>query len=168
MAKSLNTSITDELHAELKANPDINASELTRAAIRKALDQKAVVALATDDLDAVAARLRLTQTEEDERLFADGRKQGIRYAREFATLSDLRQLGEEAKEAGWVDIRTGTMPWGDTAYGSLVDFIMRLRKEQSPEDWEPDEGFTFHEKYPWQRGVIVGAVEVWTQVKDRL
>lgn len=148
----VNVYLPDELAAEAKA-AGLPLSPICQLAIRKELDELAIAQSVTADLETVAARLNATIDAEDVEQRHDGREDGIAWAREYATASELRWI-VDAFEPG-----TG----GDferESFDSMLDFVS-AKEGTWALSWR-------HEDNAYWRGFVAGAEEVLEAVRPLL
>jgi post-segregation antitoxin (ccd killing protein) len=137
----VNIYLPDDLADEAR-KAKLSLSPVCQRAIRKELHDVKIKESATSDIEKVAARLNTTIDEEEAELRDYGRKDGIEWARESATASELRIVVEEgqAPESAWESIRSGVEAYEGRP---LID-------------WS--------DGTPYWRGFCAGAAEVWVAV----
>ncbi len=128
------------------------------AVCQRALEQEVRKVQATkqagSDLEQVAARLRKTRADKEERSYREGNELGIRWAKKEATEAELMWAASTANDH-WVSL-------GINRDNSLLGFL------------EAELGLDFHQGGAWQTvgwrrdpfmvGLLEGAAEVYRQV----
>lgn len=140
--------LPDELAEQLRAY-DISISAVAQAALRRAVHAAQIQQKAVIDIEAVAARLRGT-VDEDRQRFEDGHADGLSWARNLATVTELRNLAQETV-GRYLELRNHT----------LVEF---LRAQQSMDA----ESVTVDLDDPYWKGFRAAATDVWEAVHPLL
>jgi post-segregation antitoxin (ccd killing protein) len=144
----LNISVPDQLAAQARAH-GIPLSETCQRALGAAIAAAEAREDVMTDIDAVAERLRANTNAHDLAVQGEGRRDGIKWAKDYATAEDLRRA------AGWD--RDGKFP----APPSLAAFARaELGASGVGSRLSPDN--------PYGAGFIAGAREVWTAVRPLL
>lgn len=151
----VNIYLPDDMAAEVREAEQLSVSSVCQRAIRKELDRLNAQREATRDIEAVAARLRGTVTEEDAVLRQEGYEDGISWAREWATASELRFIATD-----WEPGRGG-----DLQLGQGCDSLVEFSGEKAGGNGF---GIRAEEGDPYWDGFINGAGEVLEQVKPLL
>lgn len=102
MAPKLTIYVPPDLAAQVK-EADLNVSQVCQAALRAEVTERAT--LRSSEIDDVIARLRATEDEEDARTAraqARWRRLGAKWAKERATLRELRAMLHLHPEVPWL------------------------------------------------------------------
>jgi post-segregation antitoxin (ccd killing protein) len=147
----VNVYLPDDLAEEVRA-AKLSLSPVCQRAIRKELDEVKIRRAATTDLAAVAERLNATIDGEDAVSYQEGREDGIEWAREHATASELRWLVTKFEPGSGSDFQ------GDH---SLIAF-------ESAKHGKNVISVRHEEGNPYWHGFIDGAREVLNAVEPLL
>lgn len=153
----MNISVPDDL-AEQVRTLDLPISGICQKALGSAVEDAERKAAFVDDLDAVVERLRGTvdaENAEKAAQKAEGREDGITWAKEYATVGDLEGLAD-----GEAD---GLHPHSPT----LRDFF-RARKGWTPITLSSPVPVDVVEDEEYWDGFMIGAIQVWEAVCDRI
>lgn len=146
----VNVYLPDDMAAEVRA-AKLSLSPICQQAIRKELDKLNAHKEATRSIEKVAARLRGTLSEEDARKRQEGHADGVAWAQDWATASELRSIAND-----WEPGRGG-----DIQKHSLVNF--------TADKYGQDVASVRHEEGdPYWLGFIEGSSEVLAQVEPLL
>lgn len=150
----VNVYVPDELLAEVRA-ADIAVSTVCQEALEAEVRRRNAVAGADEDLLAVAARLVEADAAEQRRAHEDGLAFGIWWARGYATRAEL-EVVDRAVGRGWM-VQYRSVP-------TMIGALMRRYDEPdvASDDWLDGERSSF------DRGVLVGAADVYRAVKPLL
>jgi hypothetical protein len=145
---SLKTSIylPDDLAAQVRAY-GISISEVTQTALRQAVHTATIKDSIMTDINAVAERLRGTIDQGDQDKRGEGHRDGIEWAKSYATAEELEHLASLA----YTTIRF------DQPH-TVVDFVS-VRQSENFNTVQVDT-----EEAYWD-GFIAGAGEVWEAVR---
>lgn len=139
----MNISVPDELAEQVRAR-DLPISAICQRALSAAVRDDEQRAMLGGDLDEVAERLRGTVDATFKAKFANGRDDGIAWAKHYATVDDLTRLASE-----------GVAALGP-ASPSLVEFVSATRGQRVT-------SVDIVVSAYWD-GFAAGAVEVWKVV----
>jgi post-segregation antitoxin (ccd killing protein) len=141
--------LPDELAEQVRAH-DISISAVAQTALRKAVNAAQFQQRAIIDIEAVAARLRGTVDDEDRQQFEDGHTDGLAWARNLATVTELRNLAQEP-DGRFLELRGHTL-------------VELLRTQQSIDT----DSATVDNEDPYWKGFRTAATEVWEAVQPLL
>ncbi|WP_370078385.1 type II toxin-antitoxin system CcdA family antitoxin [Streptacidiphilus sp. MAP12-16] len=147
----MNISVPDDLAERVRAR-DLPISSICQDALRKAVRQAEQTEKIMIDIEVVIERLRGTQDEERNRTVEQGRRLGIRWAKERATAAELEQVATDR----WHGLRG----FGDADL-SITEFYNEMQEK----------GFaTFNAEYADENteSFFEGAREIWDAVADKL
>jgi len=149
----VNVYLPDEMAAEVRAR-ELSLSPVCQRAIREELERMRTQEAATEDIEAVATRLRATISEEEAVQKREGFEDGAAWAREWATASELREIVQWSPGDG-----------GDFLKGhTIADFFSAKEGENVISvGSRPDEG-----PYAYWDGFVRGAEEVLEKVEPLL
>jgi post-segregation antitoxin (ccd killing protein) len=142
--------VPDPLAAEAK-RAALSLSPICQQAIREELNRVRARRAATNDLEAVAARLRATVGEQQLSERDEGHNDGGAWAREWATAGELRSLAERFSPSGGGAFDSGH---------SVLDFFAAKRGENTVNVQYEDSDY-------W-RGFVEGARGVYEAVRSLL
>jgi len=146
--------LPDRLEEAVRAH-GIRMSAVCQRALEQEVKQLELRQQATDDIEKVAERLKGTRQQQEERERASGFNLGVRWAKQWATLDELRDLAELNRQ-NWV-------AWMIDENHSLYDAIVNERLDgKTP--WQIRLGAG----EPFVDGLIAGAMEVYEAVADQL
>ncbi|MEJ7787362.1 MAG: type II toxin-antitoxin system CcdA family antitoxin, partial [Solirubrobacteraceae bacterium] len=149
----VNVYLPDEMAAKVR-EAQLSLSPVCQRAIREELDRLQAQRAATEDIEAVATRLRATISEEGAVQEREGFEDGVRWAREWATASELREIVQWSPGDGGDFERPHT----------IVDyFSSKLGENVVSVGSRPDEG-----EYAYWDGFVRGAEEVLEKVEPLL
>jgi hypothetical protein len=170
--KSTRTTIT--LPPGLKTRMDAVADQVNWSAVAAAAFERKLVEIAArrepQNMNDIINRLRESNKECEKEVFEEGRRAGKEWASKYASAKELRRLAkwdnEHGQEMEWVS--------GDNdAYGvahnilAVIDPDLDGDRSASVEFWTD----CFGEGYPegeLLRGFVVGAIELWDEVRSKL
>lgn len=143
----MNISVPDDLAEQVRAR-DLPISSICQDALRQAVELAEKKERTMTNLDAVVERLRGTQDAEHQRHIDEGRELGILWAKEHATVAELRQVAE----------------------GDVHDYEFGIGRSDGIAQFYEEVENDFTEEYSEEHndGFVAGAREVWDAVKDQL
>jgi hypothetical protein len=141
--------LPDDLAEQIRAH-GISISEVSQAALRRAVDAATAKQRIAVDLTAVAERLRTTIDSSDQQLRAEGYDVGILWARDHATAGELAQLATLATRTIQLE------------HPHTVVRVMSQRDDFSYTTIVVDTGD------PYWAGFVEGASQVWDAVQPLL
>lgn len=161
MPSRVNVYLPDAL-AEAVREADIPISAVCQAALEQEVRKVQAAREAGSDLEQVAARLKQTRADREQRDYQDGYELGMRWAKERATEAELMWATDLAGEH-WISLRI-------EGGHSLLDFIA---EENYLEEFGPPDGpgpgeYLHTERTPWMVGILEGAAKVYEQVMPLL
>jgi post-segregation antitoxin (ccd killing protein) len=116
----VNIYLPDDLADEARA-AKLSLSPICQRSIREELDKVHAKQAATSDLKAVAARLNDTIAEEEREQQREGHDDGVKWAREYATATELRHIAEDLERDGQFDsTHSVTRFLGDKDHQNLI------------------------------------------------
>lgn len=145
----MNISVPDKL-AEQVRGLDLPISGICQKALGAAVEDAQRRAAFTDDLDAIAARLRGTLNEETTARYQEAVEDGWAWAKEYATASDLKELADDPN-------------YLHPQLPSLIDF----HSAKTGQDVISVDVHDAEERLYWD-GFVDGAVSLWDAVRNRL
>jgi post-segregation antitoxin (ccd killing protein) len=145
----MNISVPDEL-AEQVRTLKIPISETCQRALRKAVEDAQTADALLSDIEAVAARLRGTIADEDREQHEEGRQDGIKWAKKYATARELEDMASyDGRGGDFQDDHSLVAFMTDKNRANVVS--VKLDVEE-----------------PYGAGFVAGAGEVWNAVADRI
>jgi hypothetical protein len=147
--------LRDELLEEAR-RLEVPVSSVCQRAVEEAVRLSRAATEARSDLVPVAERLRRSETTDYDRRFQDGFDLGIRWAREHASLDELKDLAEM--------VRAGAPAILVTEDHSLPAFLTGCFWDADV----PPDLFTRLGERPFDRGIVAGATEVYEAVRPLL
>jgi post-segregation antitoxin (ccd killing protein) len=152
----VNVYLPDELAAEAR-DAQLSLSAVCQEAIRKELHRLDAQRRASEDIQAVVERLRQTISEKEDVQRSKGRADGVEWAREWASMRELRFSATE-----YEPVRGGQLD--AEHFPTLCAFVGAAERANVISVTISDEG---EEGVYWD-GFIAGAVEVLDQVEALL
>jgi len=149
----VNVYLPDEL-ARAVRETDIAISAVCQAALEQEVRRVQATKQASSDLEQVAARLKQTRTDKEERDYQQGYELGIRWAKEEATEAELEWAAETASEN-----------WFSMGHDPEESSLWRFLEVETDDDYSRGGDF---ERSPWLLGIFEGAAEVYRQVTPLL
>jgi post-segregation antitoxin (ccd killing protein) len=152
-----NLYVDDELDRDIRGF-DVPLSAVCQAALRQEVEQRRRLHSSEEELAATARRLIADRAAVANESFRDGAELGVRWARESARWSELRQFEPRRSRRG----ARAVMALDDAH--TLRSFLISWALQH---DYDvDDESFaTLDADDPFDRGVIEGATEVLAAVK---
>jgi hypothetical protein len=167
--------VPDDLAAEAKAEDariaGIRPSAVYQAALRFELNRlkaqakvypeaNRLVERWADDQDVFVSRLRGTRSKDALLRMGNGHKDGTRWAREAATLSELREMVGLPEHEMYYNIPAAVLDWVMGFDGEYLDdmWVTNIDRVNQPD----------HEPQPYWEGFQMGATEVFDVVRLRL
>jgi hypothetical protein len=152
----VNIHLPDELHRQLKEHADVNVSAICRAALERELRIQVAAARAPAGFGLTAARLARTKAGKAAKDYDEGREIGSDWARSTATWDELSKVAALADRPPM----RFALEDGHTLREVLFGWA-------SGEGFDPDpDWFEALTDKPFDQGVVRGAADVFTQVKD--
>lgn len=146
----MNISVPDDLAEQVRAL-DLPISSICQKALNTAVQDAEKRAAFVGDLEAVARRLRGTVDADKQARLAEGREDGIVWAKEYASVRDLAQLADGESD-GIHPQSLSLIAFKSAQVGQAVISV--------DIDLDDDEAY-------WD-GFMRGAMEVWEAVYDRV
>ena len=152
--------VPERLARRLDTAEGLNVSAVCQRALEDELDRREALARATADIEQVASRLRATRSDAFEADHARGRELGLHWARDIATLTELEELSEIARDRWlWFELHSEH---------SLVGLLTE-QEGWWPAGLEGDARFDRHEDDgSYVEGILAGALEVYTAAAPHL
>jgi post-segregation antitoxin (ccd killing protein) len=144
--------VPDELAAEAK-DADLPQSAVYQDALRAELDRRKAQQQDASEIDRAVARLRGTRDEEAQRRSQSGREDGATWAREVATLSELKALVDADTYGAPTEAAADYVRMFDGEYLDDLGLFGDIHDDDDQPYWE---------------GFQTGATEVFDVVRGRL
>ena len=152
--------VPEKLSRRLDAVDGLNVSAVCQRALEEELDRREALRQATAEIEQVATRLRATRSDDYETDFAGGRELGVRWARETATLTELEELTEIARDR-WL--------WFELHPEHSLVGLLREQEGWWPDGLDADARFDRGEDDgPYVEGILAGALEVYAAAAPHL
>lgn len=142
--------LPDDLAEQIRTH-GISISEVCQPALREAVQAAITREKTMTDLDAVAERLRGTITDEDKQRYQEGADDGTRWAREYATASELAHMATYDGSGGDFEEDHSLVRFVADKDGAFSYLSVRVDLEDS-----------------YWTGFIAGASDVWEAVQPLL
>jgi hypothetical protein len=122
--------------------------------------------MTTEDLAEIATRYQHSKTETESRWSSAGKALGEEWACSIATYEEMKNLWERF-EGGLSDL----LPTLDNSNYRLVYETIRPESDSSwdrEQFWEQEVGATGYPNDAIVKGFVVGALSIWSAVKDKI
>ncbi len=177
-------SIPPSLNDRMAKLPDVNWSAIACAAFERKLGELAAQK-EEKDMEDVIARLRASKAESDSKLYRDGFKLGESWARDHASVAELKQLAklrDSVDDSDWEGQFHTQEGDAFSAADHLAFTIINedgelgrgsyCGREDSTQFWERATGLDQYDSNlsddEFLKGFAEGALDVWDQVKSQI